>query len=862
MPTFLRRLRARIKYWNHERELAREIEVHRSMAEADFANVNPSPQHARWAAARLLGNTTIAREDSRAMWIPLYVQQLSQDARYAVRGMRRDAAFTFATVLMLALGIGLSAGGLGFINGLFLRGWTVPDNANVFRVEAVFPPSEGRVNDGLSLAAYRHLAANARAADYVAFGGVYVRVTANQNERPDGRVPTGTYVSDNLFQTMRIPLLMGTPPLPQAESSIPTVVLSHSMWQTRFGADPNILGQTVWLDGQATTAVGVTAPEFRGLGNDAGVYAPLWSIVQLHGRGSVRDAVDNEHACCVMVAARARPGASRAAITPELNTLVAQYRSSIGAPPLSLSTPDTTSGAILRRGNLAAILALVGAGALALLVLTCANVGNLYLARSLRRRHEIVTRLALGASRARLVRQLLTEGLVLTSIAGALAFGAAVSVPKLMALSGEPLPPEVFGVDWRVALGTAAMVIVVCAMVSLAPALQVTRIVWRGSAAMATSRAGGLRGALLAVQITVATVLILSATLIGRGIQHGVTAPSDFALKSTSAVMLEWPRDARPNDAQWKIFRAELRAAIAASAVPIGISDQAPVTSGAGLRTSVSEPEAKVEFRTSLFPMNAAAAEVLKLQLRAGRWASDEATAREGVINETLARQMWGDGPAVGRTLLLDFDDTVYTVVGVVADAHILAAGPVPATMHIAPGRGTPVLLTTTSPAAESELRSMLKRVAPVAHVTFVPLTDAIRGTMGSAMAGAAIAGGLGLVALILAMIGVYGVFSYLVEERRREIGIRVALGATRSQIRRAIFHATRWALASGLAAGLGLSVVAGLVLRSFLFGMSPADPVSYAAVAVILILTALIATFVPVRRALKVNPAVTLRAD
>jgi hypothetical protein len=260
--------------------------------------------------------------------------------------------------------------------------------------------------------------------------------------------------------------------------------------------------------------------------------------------------------------------------------------------------------------------------------------------------------------------------------------------------------------------------------------------------------------------------------------------------------------------------------------------------------------------------MNSAAAEVLKLQLRAGRWASDEPAARECVINETLARQMWGDGPAVGRTLLLDFDDAVYTVVGVVADAHILAPGPVPATMHIAPGRGTPVLLAATSPAAESELRSMLKRVAPAAHVSFVPLTDAIRGTMGSAMAGAAIAGGLGLVALILAMIGVYGVFSYLVEERRREIGIRVALGATRSQIRGAIFHATRWALTGGLAAGLGLSLVAGLVLRSFLFGMSPADPVSYVTVALILVLTALLATLVPIRRALKVNPSVTLRAD
>jgi hypothetical protein len=316
----------------------------------------------------------------------------------------------------------------------------------------------------------------------------------------------------------------------------------------------------------------VTAADFEGLDEDTAAYVPLGSIVELHGRGSAREAVADPHACCVSVAGREKPGVSRDAVAAELNTLVAQYRSAIGAPALTLVLPDTTSGGtLLKQGNLAAILALIGAGALALVVLTCANVGNLSLARSLRRRHEIVTRLALGASRARVVRQLLTEGLVLTSIAGAFAFGAAVSVPKLMALSGERLPPSVFGIDWRVAIGTAVTVIAVCAIVSLAPALQVTRIVWRGSAAMATSRTSGLRGALLAVQIAVATVLVLSATLIGRGIQHGMTAPSDFALNSTTAATIEWPRDARPTSAQLQVFRAELRAAMAACALPMGL---------------------------------------------------------------------------------------------------------------------------------------------------------------------------------------------------------------------------------------------------------------------------------------------------
>jgi len=863
MRAFLRRLRARIKYRHFERDLAQEVEMHREMAEADLTASGESRQDARWKTARLLGNTTLAREDSRAMWIPRYVQQLSQDARYALRGMRRDAGFTFATVLMLALGIGLAAGGLGFVNGLFLRGWPVPDSSDVFRVEAVFTPSAGRVDDGISLAAYRHIAANAHSAHYMAYGGVFVRVGTDKDERRMGRVPRGLFVSDNFFQALKIPLLMGTAPLPQAQSSTPTVVISHKTWQTIFGGDPRILGRTVWLDGQPTTAVGVTSPGFMGLDMDTAVYAPLWAAVALHGRGKVSETVADERACCVSVAARAAPGTSRAANASELNTLVAQYRSSIGAPSLSLSLPNTTSGdGALRRGNLAAILALVGTGALALLVLTCANVGNLHLARSLRRQHEIVTRLALGASRARIVRQLLTEGLVLASVAGTLAFGAAASVPVLMGFAGEELPPSVFGVDWRVAAGTAVAVVIVCAMVSLAPALRVTRVVWRGSSAMATSGTGGLRGSLLAVQIAIATVLILSAALISRGIQYGVSAPSDFALTSTTAAILEWPRDATPNSTQLRAFRAALKAAIGMSALPIGLSTQVPVSAGAGLSTSVRVPDASVEFTTTLFPIDSAAATVLKLRLKAGRWASDTEAAREGVINETLARQMWGDDSAIGRTVRLDFNGVVYTIVGVVADTHLLSPAAVPATMHIAPISGAPVLLMTMSPAAESTVRSLIKNVAPSAQVSFMPLTDSIRGTMAQAMSGAVIAGSLGLVALILAMTGVYGVFSYLVEERRREIGIRLALGAERTQIRAAIFAATRTAMVGGLVGGLLLSVLAGLTLRRFLFGMSPADPISYAAVVSVLLVTAIVATLVPIRRALRVDPAVTLRAE
>jgi predicted permease len=764
---------------------------------------------------------------------------------------------------MLAFGLGLTTGGFTFVNGLFFRGFPVPDSDQVFLVQPVFRETVGRVDDGLSYGAYRHIASNADLADYVASGAAFVNIGTQRDTRSSGSVPFGLYVSDNFFQALRIPLQMGTPPRPAGPGTPPTVVISHQTWQTIFAGDPNILGRTAWLGGHPSTIVGVTTPDFTGLGRQTMIYAPLWAAPVLASGRNVGDVVANETTCCVSVAGRERRGASRAAILSELDGLTMQYRSSIGRAPLTLSLPDTSVGsAVTQRGGVAAVLAMLAAAALLLLILTCANVGNLYLARSLRRQHEVVTRLALGASRARLVRQFLTEGLALSSLAGVAAFGVAAAIPKVMILSGADLSAASFSPDWRVALVTALAVFAVCAFISLAPALRATRVVWRGSAATATARSGRLRGGLLAVQIAIATVLILSAALIARGIQFGVSAPSDFALKTTTAAVLEWAAGVRPTAARLQLFRANLAAGIQASDVPMGLATQIPVSDNAGLITSVRRSDANVNYDGRVFAISTSGADVLGLRLVAGRWASDSDAALEAVINETMARQVFGEQSPVGQPLQLAYNDTVYAVVGVTADAHILSPGRVEPIIHIPPTRDMPVLLTEKTPAAEASVRALVGSIEPSLTVRFVPLTESIRTTVEDATVGAVIAAGLGVVALLLATIGVYSVFSYLVEEHRREIGIRVALGASRVQIRSAVFRAARGGLIGGVATGLVLAAIAGLVLRRFLFGMSPADPVSYLAVALLLTGTALVAVAVPLRRALRANPSGLLKAD
>jgi ABC-type antimicrobial peptide transport system permease subunit len=216
----------------------------------------------------------------------------------------------------------------------------------------------------------------------------------------------------------------------------------------------------------------------------------------------------------------------------------------------------------------------------------------------------------------------------------------------------------------------------------------------------------------------------------------------------------------------------------------------------------------------------------------------------------------------LGQTFTLSFDGRTYAITGIVRDAHLTAFDRVDSMVFIPTDHGVPALLARTVPDVERQLAALVASIDPDLDITFAPLSESATAALENATIGAAIAGGLGVVALLLAIIGVGGVFSYLVEEQRREIGIRLALGGSRRQIAAALARACRGAVLAGLAAGLALSVMAGLALRSFLFGLHPLDPISYAAVAVVLLAAALVATALPLRRALRVDPAVTLKAD
>ena len=659
---WLRRLRARIKYRNFDADLAREIATHREMKGEALRYQGMSHAEAHAAAARALGNVTLAREDSRTMWIPLLLQQIAQDARYAVRGMRRAPGFTVAAVLMLTVGLGLVAGGYTVVNGLFLRGWAVPDSSRVFRARGDRPPeshSGGRTSDGFSLGALEYISTRASAADYVGYQIENFGVSDRGGDR--GTNAQGMIATDSFFETLRIPLQLGSGFRTSSDGAA-RAVISDRVWRQLFGADPRIIGRTIWLKELPVVVVGVMAAGFDGLAERPLQVVVDTTFARTDGRRYRRGFEEwfDDRLCCVWVAGRMRDGWTRVQVEQELALLTSQYRKSVGQPDLRVAiygtVPAASSGF---RDEVTPVFSLIGAGLTLVLLLTCANVGNLFLARTLRRQREIAMRLSLGAGRMRIVRQLLTEGLVLASIAGSGAFLFTNAVPPLLSLLDDDFSSSVMASDWRVAAFTAAGVALTCLIVSLTPALQITRIAWRGATPMMSRRAGPMRAFVLATQIAIAAVLVLSATLIARGIGHAVSAPADFALQTTSAIALQAPAGLEPK-ARATALRDALRRAAAQPGLRVGLAGASPVSQRPGLTTSVRQPHSDVEFQAMLTPLNSAAAAILELQMTSGRWLSDDLQAREIVINEMLARQIWGTGlRLVSRSLCISMTRSI-----------------------------------------------------------------------------------------------------------------------------------------------------------------------------------------------------------
>ena len=854
------KLLRRVQYLLHRRQLeadlAEEMAFHLAMKTRDGVA----------QARREMGNATLAHEDARAVWIWPWLESLWQDLCYCARTLRRQPGFAVLALAALGVTVGINTAFFTVFNAVALSPWPVKDPGrvvNVFHFELEGPR---RSTHGFSVAAFRYFQERARS-----FTGLVLQDHAAV--KADDRPAALTYVSGNFFSVLGIQMERGRGFLadedrtgaPQA-----VAVLAFAAWQNRFGGDPDIVGRRIRIDDVPFIVVGVASRDFAGippLRND--VWVPVTARLLLRPNDpAVLHFLTSPNDCCSSVAGRLAPGFTREQAAAEVALLERQFdapgpgedRTSVivtGTPLIEVPNQN--------RRKAAPVFALLFLAVTLVLLLACANVGNLLLARAAARRNEIAIRLSVGASRARVIRQLLVESFALALAAAAMGVALASWLPQFVAsrlapeLSFHLLP------DGRVLAYDLALAVMACLAFGLAPALQATRGKIYGALKDDLRLPGlrlPLRSVLLSAQVAISVVLLAGAGLLLRGVQRAAALDPGFAVEDVQVVSIDLPASVY-GDAQLRQFASRLDAELgrAPGMPPCGLSMDVPLsnsTSSTSMRKAGEE--ASRRGMVILHEVSAGYFDALRIPIVAGRnFTPQDAGHPVALINETAAGRFWHGGNPVGRRIV---SDKTREIVGVVKDAYTTRLGSVdPAMYWPMEGRWIPrVLVRGGGPAAVARVAAMVKALEPRAQLQPEPLSENFRRALDPSVRAAALAGGLGLLALALASIGMSGVFAYMVRQRTREIGIRMALGAQPRDAVRLVLASSLRSMAIGLAIGLCGSAAVSRILEHELPGVRSLDPPAYLAVVLLLAAAAALAGAAPARRAVRVDPVTALR--
>jgi predicted permease len=867
MIRLIERLRARLRHRRYDDDLREELRHHETLKRESLERAGMARDDARVAARRSLGNVTRAREDARHVWIASWMESIVQDARYAVRSLARQPLHTIASLTLLVLGIGLNASLFTTFKAAALTPWPGIDPDRIVRIRA----KAGRDVIAPSVDEYRLVRAQVTTLSGVAahlYGGGMRLVAPGRAETH----PQTQFVSANFLDVLGARMQLGAGFV--ADDDLPgerraPAVISYYLWRSHFASDPSIVGQQVMLNRRPFTVVGVLEQRIDGLARDVNLWLPLSALAAV---GPVTpagvDAAASAH-CCIDMMGRLRDGVDVARARTELQVLHEQFAAASRRKSGTVEVFGTAYIAMPDASDLG-IVGLLGAAVGLVLILTCANVGNLHLARGLARRRELATRLSIGASRARIVRQLMVEGLVLASAAGAASVGVAALFPRAaLRLVKDEIPPGLAGrfvPDGTVAAFTAAICLIACVAFALAPALHSTRdtiplgSLDRGSTRRARFR---LRGGLLAVQIAACTVLLAGAGLVTRAIGHAMTFDPGFNASPVTLVSAYLPSEAP--DADRLTFAKRLLPELERE-LPgrIAVADASPLSEPHHYM-QLALPHEDTFAPRSVFRRRVSTGyfDVLGIPVVSGRMFAPQ-VLDEAVVNQAFVQTYFRDEDPVGRVVReIDRKGGVartFAIVGVARDAYLTGLERVDPMIFVPSTYG--LFLTSGGAPAVERIRALAASLSNAAQVSARPLTDDRRDYLEAARIGAGVAWSIGLLGLILAGVGVFGVFAYAVEERRREIGVRLALGAARTQIVGMLLATSGRAMGAGLALGILLSFVCGPILRGYLFGLSPLDPLAYGMVISLLAAAALVATIVPARRACLVDPAITLRAE
>lgn len=894
------RIRTVLGLGRAERELEDELAFHVAMETEKYRAQGLSEEAARARAERAFGGVTRQRQAIRDGWGIGWLRDLGADLRHALRQLRLSPGFTAATLLTLALGIGATTAIASIVRQVLLR---QPPAVRPGELVAVY--TSCRRGDLRCSSSYPDFVdyrdRSSRLADLAATSTIPLNVGAETS----AHLAVGELVSGNYFGLMGLVPLRGRLIQPGDDlrgAAAPVAVLSHRFWRAAFGADSGIVGREVQLNGSRYQVIGIGPAGFDGLalGRPRDVWLPMHSaglIGESAGTAGNVDAVaDRGNRWIGVLVGRLAPGATVQQVRQEMTTISARLgeefpddRAAVNG--FRTATVDPAGHYILpvgREAELRRFLALLLGTVVFTLLLACANVANLLLARATGRGRELGVQLAIGAGRPRLIRKLLTESLLL-GLGGAAA-GLGVAAGMLRLLSGYELPGGVsigaigVSLDPTILLLALTLAVGTALLFGLAPAWYGTRSdltnVMKGT--VAPEDATGmmpLRRGLVAAQVALCVVLVVGSTAFTRTLRNSLDA--DLGFTPGNAAMLRFnPTLIGVDSARHAVIRRDLldRVRSLPGVDAAGLATLAPFQGGgfrgffATIAGYTPAPEEEIRFDGVLVGGDYFRA--LGMAVREGRAleAADGTAAQAvAVVNQHAADRYWAGRSPVGGTIALAGFEA--TVVGVVGNPTWNEVGEevtpfVFLPMEQFPGQAargflTVVARSASSDAALSAVRTGFSDVLPSLSATTVAVMDDLVGTaLMPQRLGSLLLGGFGVLALVLAGIGIYGVVGYSVSRRARELGIRIAVGATNGGILRTVMTG----MAAPVLLGLGIGTVAAVALAGsvsrFMYQASPTDPVSLAGVALLLLVIAAAATVIPARRATRIDPVRVLTPE
>ena len=858
-------------------DLDEEMAFHREQAKSEFIASGMTPEAARYAVMRQFGNPTQIKERSHEV-VGFSFETVLQDLRFALRQLRKNPGFAATAVLILALGIASSVAIFAFVDAALIKPLPYVDSS---RLAVLY--------ESIPIGPKFHLSYP----DYVdwkrenkVFSSLNVYSPDGfMQKTPDGlRQADGARVSDGFFKTLGVSPVIGRDfrygedkPEPQR-----TTLLSYSAWQKRYGGDPNALGQTVILNDDPYVIIGVLPRDFSFAPAEP---ADFWAIVTQTGYCETHRACHNLYGV-----ARLKDGVSFATAFADIKTIAQQ---------LEKQYPDSNrdqaanmvplTDAIV--GDIRPILLVLLSGAGLLLLIASVNVASLLLVRSESRRREMAVRGALGASPKRLVRQFVTEGLLLAAIGGGLGVGGAVETMRLLdALMPKEMRATMpylqgLGLNGRVWIFAGILALLAGTLFALAP---MSRMKFaeireglsqggRGAAGMVWRRFGVN---LVVIELATAMVLLGGAGLLGKSFYRllhtdiGIR-PDHIATLRIAGESGKYDKDEQRVALEQEIVR---RVQSLPGAISVGLTTKLPIEDGddtTGFRI-VGRPYHGEHNEVAIRSISSGYMPTLRAQFLGGRnFAEDEDASKPGIamINQTLAKQYFPGENPVGRQIA--FDETEKSrmlIVGVVSDLQEGQLDAAPRAALYRPFNQSPssdfaVLVRTAQneSAALPSVSATIRQIDPEMAI-YAPMTmgQKIHDAPSTYLhrSSAWLVGGFAVMALLLGAVGLYGVIAYSVSQRTREIGVRMALGAQRGSVYRLILNEAGRLIVIGVTFGLAGSVGAAVLMRKLLFGVPPWDAPTLAVVAIVLAGSALLASYIPARRAASVSPVEALRIE